>query len=366
MTTIKIAPTNNPFVVKLSLDLKSYCEAYIKHAAEPANQELFTQFKKLRTLIGETLTGVGGALHWPAIKALWAKPAQERGFDFLNANYQEPAPLVIDTLDRFFIELLKNSVDAILKNYVDSQQSTTQLEMSIELDLNDKDTVSVVIKDNSGGFPNNYIQNFPAYIANHDYKKRSLSSAAHANTFTSSKDKIAHYYFGGAGKGLAIILNLLLTGHLLEGPNQSKALYDVAENATAVSIENCTRGDKVVGAQLKFTSPVIPFSPPLAPLSNEKAAQDVLPLLLPTLNRRKMSEASISPVAESRRGLTAANELMAQDPVASISLKKLTISDSLGITFLAPPVTRKKLTIELPDDRTVASQVETAQIIPVI
>ena len=161
-------------------------------------------------------------------------------------------------------------------------------------------------------------------------------------------------------------MNLLLTGHLLEGPNQSKALYDVAENATAVSIENCTRGDKVVGAQLKFTSPVIPFSPPLAPLSNEKATQDVLPLLLPTLNRRKMSEASISPVAESRRDLAAANELMAQDPVASISLKKLTISDSLGITFLAPPVTRKKLTIELPDDRTVASQVETAQIIPVI
>ena len=124
MTTIQIAPTNNPVVVKLSLDLKSYCEAYIKHAAEPANQELFTQFKKLRTLIGGTLTGVGGALHWPAIKALWAKPAQERGFDFLNANYQEPAPLVIDTLDRFFIELLKNSVDAILKNYVDSHQAT--------------------------------------------------------------------------------------------------------------------------------------------------------------------------------------------------------------------------------------------------
>ena len=47
--------------------------------------------------------------------------------------------------------------------------------MSIELDLNDKDTVSVVIKDNSGGFPNNYIQNFPAYIANHDYKSAALA-----------------------------------------------------------------------------------------------------------------------------------------------------------------------------------------------
>lgn len=368
MTTIKITPTTNPFVVKLSLDLKRYCEAYIHHAAEPANQELFTTFKQLRTLIGENLTGVGGALHWPAIKALWAKSAQERGFDFLNANYQESVPLAIETLDRFFIELLKNSIDAILKNYLDNQKSATRLEMSIELDLNDAEAISVVIKDNSGGFPNHYIQNFPAYIANHHYKKSSLSGADNANTFTSSKGNIEHYYFGGAGKGLAIILNLLLTGHLLEGPNQLKALYDVAENATAVSIENCTRGDKVVGAQLKFTSPVLPFSPPLAASRNEKTAQDILPLLLPPLNRRKISEASTSSVAELTRDLAAANvsELTVQESEAPTFPERLTISDSLGMTFLAPPVVRKKLSIELPDDPTVASQSETAQIVQVI
>ncbi|WP_232220693.1 hypothetical protein [Legionella tunisiensis] len=115
MTTIKITPTTNPFVVKLSLDLRKYCEAYIKHTADPANEEFCTKFNQLRTLVVSELTGLGGALHWPTIKALWANSAQERGFDFLNANYTKPLPLVIDTLDRFYIELLKNSIDAILK-----------------------------------------------------------------------------------------------------------------------------------------------------------------------------------------------------------------------------------------------------------
>ncbi|WP_019217590.1 hypothetical protein [Legionella tunisiensis] len=183
--------------------------------------------------------------------------------------------------------------------------------MSLELDLNDAGAISVIIKDNGGGFPDNYIKNFPAYIADHGYKKRSISDADNAGAFTSGKENIGHYYFGGAGKGLAIILNLLLTGHLLEGPNQLKALYEVAENATAVSLGNCMQGDKIVGAKLKFTSPITPFSPPLA-----------------------------------------------------LPQESFTISKSLDFTLLAPPVTRKKPTIELPDaPDVVTSENETPQII---
>lgn len=367
MSTIKITSTTNKLAVKLSLDLQEYCEAYIKHAAKPENKDLSTKFMQLRTLVGNDLTGIGGALHWPAIKALWAKSAQERSLDFLSENYTGPVPLVIDTLDRFFIELLKNSIDAILKNYLGNQQTKTQLEMSIELDLEDADAISVIIKDNGGGFPASYIRNFPAYITNHGYQKRSISGADNSNTFTSSKENKA-YFFGGAGKGLAIILNLLLTGHLLEGPDQLTALYDVTENTTAVSVENCTRGDTVVGAQLKFTSPKASFAPSLAPEkpNNEQAAQGLTTLVLP-LSRLKISESPAPSVTEPTQDLVAnVNQPTVQERTALVSPKRLTISDSLSVTFLAPPpvTKKKKLTLVLPDNPTVSlSEAEAPQII---
>ena len=173
------------FVVNLDLDLKPYCEAYTaldysrKHLAqlkearkedsspvndkdiEIAENELnnaLAAFSLLREDHLEHLTLLPGEMVWWRIKNLLktqcrlADPVEQELYSALSKGGADGSlPLVIECLNMSFIELLKNSIDAVLINYL--KDSSTNIFLQMELSLSVEDSIiSIVIKDNAGGF----------------------------------------------------------------------------------------------------------------------------------------------------------------------------------------------------------------------
>lgn len=274
---------NSGLEVRLSADLKEYCEAYknlceqrkilkslqdmMQHSLFGSNLEITSaeekvataqdKFNKIRTEFVRCLKGANGNQHWYEVKRLLStrcdctNPIENRLHRFLTDANGESGnfPLAIEVLNLRFIELLKNSLDAILTNYLHNyftNDVNTKLDMRVSFHVTDKN-LSVVITDNAGGFPADFLTNFNQSGYNRDFCKIS----------SHEKYRLREYTFGGAGKGLEVLINYVTKG-ILVNRISAKRIFSVKKDDTAVKIQNTSDGK---GAEITIMTPFDPYIP---------------------------------------------------------------------------------------------------------
>ncbi len=275
-----------PLSVKLNLDMRAYCEAcklllesratlakadaaiYVATpenmvalqseltAAKESYRQVISAFYTERDEFTSELSGIWGAEYWAKIKkmlSLQCNPdhPKENELSLLlvrSESRHATAPLAVESLDNSFIELLKNSIDALLKQYLIHATADTMLEMDIVFTLKEEN-MAITITDNGGGFSDSYLERFASYIQTKAYKLK---------TWSDEKQCARGCYLGGAGRGIPTLCNLILDGEILENRGVSGRRYQVPAGATAISIRN---NPLKKGAEITLVSPLAPFVP---------------------------------------------------------------------------------------------------------
>lgn len=262
--------------VKLSLDLQPYCEAYQNRDQAPH------VFDQVRYSYLTELSGFSGAVYWDTIKNLLSEqcnqevPLEKKLFSYLTnkEGTKNPAPLVFDALKHGLIELVKNSSDALLKKHLLDSNVNTLLNMRISVILQD-DCISIFILDNSGGFSEAYLHKFA--------QDQSLLTYREARLPSTDKMEQSVYYFGGRGKGLPFLVNLLLDGVFISQSGEpSIKRFQVEPGETSITIDNHDEGARII-----LTSPFNSALPCKEKLSGTKESntQDC-----PSLNKVETEE----------------------------------------------------------------------------
>lgn len=306
------------FAATVSLDLTSYCMAYTvlqecQHqleqfkANQSTDQEIHNAEEELKAAKNalylqhneyiEVLSNLNGDMHWLKIKELWStqcdlsNESEQALHLFLSQTVKNTSiPLVLECLDIRFIELLKNSIDAMLINYFQGKSTHTLLKMKIALVL-ESDMISAIITDNCGGFPEGYLSHFSSIMHSYNSSERT------------SKNGCEKYCFGGNGLGLFTLASFILQGKLT-GSGEEKPLYSIPEGSTVFQISNDT---EINGAKITLKTPIAPF-PPVSEVAVEEEATTTLTLLPPPARKKKrggfFDHSIAKPGTESTPGVT--------------------------------------------------------------
>jgi hypothetical protein len=294
------------FTVKLVLDMQEYCDGYKsliesdeglklvvkQQATEPNGKEVVDARKKFRAAelrfhaLRESMMGLvtelTGGLHWNSIKLKFSQQCDPKDtVEALLLQYltmSEETSHVLHCLNLCFVELLKNSMDSLLKKFLANNEYAAVLEMGVQLSF-DASRVRVILTDNAGGFPPSYIESFAEYVATKKYK----------SVHSSDKLSKATFFFGGAGRGVANLLSLLLDGETLRGFNKPVKDFEIGENDCSMHVSNTS-----LGAQITLSSP---FKPPKIHRSNEQAGGflALAPLDVGIVRKRKSEQAQFLP-----------------------------------------------------------------------
>lgn len=260
------------FSVDLKLDLGLYCKIAkplyrglaLPNQALPAEiaEALSTKepvdllsyeagFQIVRQTLEDQLYELAGATQWADIEQLLiaqceSTPPLDKDSSsaekLRKALSMETRPLAIQGMRNYFIELLKNSMDALVENYFIGKHESTALQMNVAVQILDEKIV-VNVSDNAGGFSAEYKEHFSQQLLG---EKKLWSSRKH-------KDK--KYFFGGYGFGLSLLNEFV-----------SRAADDGGSiNKEAMLLENSD-----IGAEIIITSLLEPFTPSTDPLTNKR------------------------------------------------------------------------------------------------
>lgn len=207
-------------------------------------------FEKERKGIGKELSGLLGDMHWHSVMELLLKALSEgtpAELDFANQLKDEAilTPLLIDCLHVSFIEIIKNSVDAMTVRHRKGNEAPPVVTIKCSFELKSDSTMEVIIRDNSGGFSSDYLTNIEAYLEQKHYLFERQDTA--------KDNKI---YFGGSGKGMRMLYAMLLDGKNL-APD---GIFDYCDarscQNSAVHISN-----SAIGAVIRIIGTVKPLIP---------------------------------------------------------------------------------------------------------
>jgi hypothetical protein len=260
MFIVVLSPGDKPLSVKLTLDLSIYCVAckalqkaeFEKSPADIA--KIMPSFIEHRKKLLTTFHFLTAGFYWSDIKRKLSKQCEESSNPpekalaetLADVTNTKPAPHAIVSLNNSFIELLKNSIDALIYQYLSSASDEMVLQMHIELEISGANLI-IRLTDNAGGFPPEYISSFASDIARRAYKH---------TPFTSDKMKASSYYLGGKGIALGQLYSMLLDGEVWNGSFLPHKFHSIAEGSTSISIAN----DPVrKGAQIVLMSPIAPL-----------------------------------------------------------------------------------------------------------
>jgi hypothetical protein len=231
--------------VNLFLNLQSYCQAY-QSACKGERTEVF---KQQRAVLLDDLFGLAGDLHWMKIKNRLsqqcdlADPFERDLFKLLTNTHDQSVglQLALESLDTCFIELLKNSIDAMLKHFLEGY-GHAKLEMVIDLGVKENQLV-VHIVDNAGGFSAGQLDQFNRNILmkNYDFKTDGAGKQA---------EPIA-YYMGGAGLGVAKLSHALMDGRSELKAGLFEKKYDVLPGSTLIQFDNVSLDNSEFESDLK-------------------------------------------------------------------------------------------------------------------
>lgn len=261
MTDILLIDGALPLSVKLSIDLEAYCKSCkalrdlrLNHAP---SDEAFSTHQLLKMALNEDigLSGFNSGLQWLSIKSKMKQQFQRQHENPMVKedikqifNNQSP-PLAIETLDKYFIELLKNSMDAIIHQYLKDASKSPLLEMDIVWTV-EKGNLSITLTDNGEGFPESYLIEFNKKILTEKYKLPPGPSLSQKH----------NYYFGGQGLGLSMTCDYILDGAVRKGACPPVHEYTVKKSSTSIYLLNDPLSH---GAKIILTSPLKPFPIPM-------------------------------------------------------------------------------------------------------
>lgn len=166
------------------------------------------EFDKQREEALQELRGLNGISHWLEVKKLLGTQCNKENPDekslalALENHFASDAtvPLVIALLNDSFIELMKNSMDSVIKRYFADITRSTMLELVVVLKLNpQQDILEVTLTDNAGGFSGAYTKYFNNCVEKGMPMQKSCSE----------KQDYKKFCFGGEGQGLADLFNSL-------------------------------------------------------------------------------------------------------------------------------------------------------------
>jgi len=259
MIPVTLEPGGERLSIKLKVDLRDYCVACepicqaerTKIPLFRAEEKLF--FEREHNNLLTNFIELPGALHWSNIKKMLAEQcspdirAEEQLALALRDSYGAVRiPYAILCLNNFFIELLKNSIDAMIKQYLSGASANTLLEVGVKLAMRGDDLV-VNISDNAGGFNNDYLKEFSGAIAFHT----TLGDEGYRE-----KKQDKSYYLGGAGLGMRLLCKMLLEGEQGSESGKQCKLFSVPLGATSIEIKNNL---DIGGAEIVLRSPLHPF-----------------------------------------------------------------------------------------------------------
>ena len=262
--------------VKLSLDLQTYCKlcvvvcdnrAILGNEKDASLHGTFLQgqwddYQQERSQLEQLLSGYAGPQYWENIKKLLIAqcdgkdPSQQKLTAWLAPKGDdEMVPLVIQGMDYAFIEILKNSIDAVIKQYLDLAGDGL-LEMLFELTIDDK-VIVFSIRDNAGGFSDIQIDKFNESIQQNTYQ---------FTVGSQYKEGAANFYLGKQHLGLAQLCKLIKAGVTLETGLVNNTLFqlineDIKKEPMEASRLPANHRKLNKGAKLMFTSRLLETVP---------------------------------------------------------------------------------------------------------
>ena len=245
-------------IVQLEMDLSKYCLlSVIKQTEADSSKKasLQEQFAALRTQYISELSGVNGDLIWRRdIEPHFLKVLNLHFVDENAASTQKiPLPHAFLTLEACFIELLKNSMDAMIDAYISGSSTNTQLKIEIGCTVAEQN-ITTVISDNAGGFPQVYLSKIKNDLVEKNYLKETTSSCKEGNKTS----------FGGAGMGVAQFCALFLDGITFNSSGKREKKFNIPANATSITMQNTYRLGKL-GAEISFICPHESFEEIITP-----------------------------------------------------------------------------------------------------
>jgi hypothetical protein len=231
--------------VIVQIDVIDYLQSYLDYKANREAIESAEKFKENKLILNELINR----------ELLWLDIKKELASRIINNNTlsnifreknESKLPLVLRSLNNSFTELLKNSIDAYLKNNL-IKGTNDLLKMSIDMTLV-SDQLVINISDNAGGFSADYLRNFNDYVCNKGYKFHPKSS--------SKLESERELFLGGAGKGIPIFLSLLLDGEIREGKENYLKIVEITSQAS-IKIQNIMQ-DMEIGMKMTISSSLEP------------------------------------------------------------------------------------------------------------
>lgn len=257
-----------PIQVMLELDMSSYCIALREYVAvkrqienerqtldlvstkailkqehtprlesyEQAMSEIYDRVQKEKNVLSALVRGIAGEMHGVTlIELLKSRLAVgDEAEKILAARLElSDKPLVFECLESDFVELLKNSMDAIIDTGVESGlRQDMHLKMHLHLELLPDSLVTISIRDNGSGFSVDYLEQFSAYIKEKKYLN---------NVYITQKNN-SSFYFGGRGRGIGGICGKLLDGVGINSNHTVRIYHPDSCRNSMISIKNVGRG----------------------------------------------------------------------------------------------------------------------------
>lgn len=248
----------------LRVNLEPYCSAVVdrEYSEEP--------FEKIRSILMRKLSGVIGDCYLDDMLEVALKDESKEN---ISAIKQSPA---ISSLSRNFIELIKNSVDAVIERRLNGQSAVAILNFKLDIALSaDRNSIKVKLSDNGGGFPREFLEKYtPSFVREHDH---SLDVGG------SKKAKTNDIYFGGRGRGLPLLMTKVIKGAsvISKGMLQQDEIVSKEDHSQVVFSNDSASG----GATIEITTPIAPRKPFVA------AVEEDIPLSKPfgSLMQRRLA-----------------------------------------------------------------------------
>ncbi len=316
MATEIVLSNGDPLSVNLSLDLGDYCIAcrVLREDTATFEKEASTSkcspqldmlqakmnaskalYQSERLILVSLMKGYLGSQYWETIKKRLSQqcdkrcPIQEKLKAWILPldSFEGELPLVIKGIDAGFTEILQNSIDAIVRQYLENAAGDGVLNMRFELASKDN-AVILTILDNAGGFSDLQLEKFNESVCLKTYGFLDGSQY---------KESAINFYFGKQHLGLSQLCRFIKASSVVElkdlGSSAVSSLQfdneplNIPEKETMPGLPAETRLTK--GAKLIFTSPLVSIAP-------KRVGSPFPPLLLGSLEGRKKKKSGETPL----------------------------------------------------------------------
>lgn len=275
----------------LEINLLAYIESYY--------QEDKDQYHLFRAQLIQQVTGFDATVFWPEmLEAI----LQDKIYSEEIARIKSSPASVF--MEESFIELVKNGMDEIILAYQFGAIQAS-LKLTLDIDLSQKDCIKLTISDNGRGFPSSFLLKI-ASIA--DKEKYIEGKGSVKNNAIYSEDELEEeslpHLFGGAGRGLRILMARVLEGDSLipggcepkfikpeiskldfrNGLNGQGAIIEITTSLKPLQLKTFLRPSRLRSWSepqcIEANEPPTPMMRPMSSQSMDSDSEEEIPIVL--------------------------------------------------------------------------------------